>query len=195
MFIRIRRPVISSFFFRLSHGFFAIFLSLFLILPTSLSWVPSAQRLFGGARPSFDRSGHGWRRLILQPPPFLPPPLLLLQVVVLLSRPSWCSFSMWMLALTLSVMSCVKWTPVSVVLYDDKLASVVSPLLPLLLRMLWQMRTAMMVLMMMMRMRMVAFPVMRKWRPLSDLPLSFMTKMGSSFGMMRVVLYLGGELA
>ena len=26
-------------------------------------------------------------------------------------------------------------------------------------------------------------------------PLSFMTKGGSSFGMMRVVLYLGGELA
>ena len=178
MSIGIRRLVISSFFLRLSRRSFAIFLSLFLILPTSLSWVPSAQRLFGGARPSFDRSGHGWRRLILQPPPFLPPPLLLLQVVVLLSRPSWCSFSMWMLALTLSVMSCVKWTPVSVVLYDDKLASVVSPLLPLLLRMLRQMRTAMRMLMMMTRMRMLALPVMRRWRPFSNLPFVIRDKKG-----------------
>ena len=58
------------------------FPSLFMILPTTLSWVPSAQLLFGGARPNFDRSGHEQRQLILWPPPFLPPPLLLLQVVV-----------------------------------------------------------------------------------------------------------------
>ena len=58
MFIRIRRPVISSFFLQLSYRLFAIFLSLFLILPTSLLQVPSAQLLFDRVRPSFDRSDH-----------------------------------------------------------------------------------------------------------------------------------------
>ena len=107
--------MINSFFLWLSRGLFAIFLSLFLILLSTLSRVPSVQLLFSGVRPYFDQSGHRLRRQILQPPPFLPPPLLLPQVVVWLSRPLWRSFSALMLALTLSVMSCVRWTPVSII--------------------------------------------------------------------------------
>ena len=65
MFIRIQRLVISSSFLQLSHGSFATFLSLFLILLTSPPWVPSTPILFDGARPSFDRSGHVWSLWVL----------------------------------------------------------------------------------------------------------------------------------
>ena len=58
MFIAIWRLVISSSFLQLSHESFTIFPSLFLILHTTLSWVPSTQRLFDRARPSFHRSSH-----------------------------------------------------------------------------------------------------------------------------------------
>ena len=81
-----------------------------------------AQRLFDKARPIFDRSGHRprWRRWI-QPLPFHPPLLPLLRVVVWHLRPSWHSLRTWMLALIHSLLSCIKWTPMLVVLHDDKL--------------------------------------------------------------------------
>ena len=47
---------------------------------------------------------------------------------------------------------------------------------------------------MMIRMRMLALPVMRRWRPLSDLLFIIHDKKGESLGIMRVVLYLGREL-
>ena len=56
MSITIWWPMISSFFLRLSRKSFTIFLSLFLILVSTLSWVPSAQLLFGGAKPSFNKA-------------------------------------------------------------------------------------------------------------------------------------------
>ena len=57
-----------------------------------------------------------------------------------------------------------KFCQVNPMLVDTRLASVVSSLLPLLLQMLWQMRTVIIVLIMMMRMRirMLALPVMRR---------------------------------
>ena len=67
-------------------------------------------------------------------------------------------------------------------------------LLHLLLQRLLGMRMLLMVMIMMrMRMRMSALSVMMR-QPLSD-PLSFMTKRVSRFWMMRVVMYLRGELA
>ena len=117
---------------RLSHRSFAIFLSLFLILLSILSWVPSTQCLFGGTRPSFDQSGRRprwWILQPLQPLPFLPPPIILLRRVVWLLRQSWHSFNAWMLALILSLLSCIKWIPMLVVLHDDRLALVASLLL------------------------------------------------------------------
>ena len=115
-------------------------------------------------RPSFDWSGHRLRQRLLQPLSFHPPSLLLLQLVVWRLRRSWHSFSAWMLALTLLVMSCVRWTPVSVVLHDDKLTLVASSYLPLLLQR--RLRTRMLiiapVMMMMMRIRMLTLPVMKR---------------------------------
>ena len=89
--------------------------------------------LFGRVRPSFDWSGREPRRQILQPLPFLPPPLFLLWQVMWLLRQSWHSFSAWMLALILSLLNCIRWTPVLVVLHDDRLTLVASLLLHLLL--------------------------------------------------------------
>ena len=170
----------SSFSLWLSPGSFIIFLSLSLILISLPSWVPLARRLFDGARPSFDWSGQWPRWRILQPPLFLLPPLLLLQVVVWHLRRSWHSFSIWMLALTLSMMSCVSWPLVLVVLHDDRLALVASLLFPLLLQRLLRMRMLMMVLvmMMMMWMRMLPLPMMKRWRLLSDLPFVIRDKKG-----------------
>ena len=172
--------MIISFSLRLSRRSFIIFLSLSLILISLPSWVPLARRLFDGARPSLDWSGQWPRWRILQPPLFLLPPLLLLQVVVWHLRRSWHSFSIWMLALTLSMMSCVSWPPVLVVLHDDKLALVASSLFLLLLQRLLSTRMLMMVLVMMMirRIRMLALPVMRRWRLLSDLPFVIRDKKG-----------------
>jgi len=62
-----------------------------------------------------------------------------------------------MLTLTLSMMSFV-----SVVLHDDRLTLLVSPLLPLLLWRLLQTMMAMMVLTMMMRKKMLALSVMMR---------------------------------
>ena len=99
-------------------------------------------------------------------------------------RRSWCSFSAWMLALTLSLMKWVRWPPVWVVLHDIRLVLVASLLLPLHLHKLQRTRMMMMasVMMMMMRMRMMmlALPVMRRWLLLSDLP--FFIRDKSSFG-------------
>ena len=172
MSIEIWWPVINSFSLWLSRESFTIFLSLSPILISLPSWVPLAWCLFNRVRPSFDRSSHRPRQRILQPPLFLLPPFLFLRVVVWRLRWSWHSFSAWMLAVTFSVMSCVRWTLVSVVLHDDKLALVASSLLPLLLQRLLSTRMLMMVLVMMMirRIRMLALPVMRWWRLLSDLP-------------------------
>ena len=161
--------MINSFFLQLSHGSFTIFLSLFLILLFMLSWVPSTQLLFCEARPSFNRSSRGPRRRILQPLPFLPPPIFLLWLLVWLLRQSWRSFSAYMLTLILFLLSCIRWTPILVVLHDDKLALVASLLLHLLLQRRLRMRMLLLV-MMMMRMRMLALLVMRRWWPLSDLP-------------------------
>ena len=154
--------MISSFFLQVSHRCFAILLSLFLILLSTLSWVPLKRCQFDKARLSFDRSGHKPRRQILSPPPFHPPPLLLLLLLVLwLSRQSWCSFSAWMLTLIHSLLSCIRWTPVSVVLLDGKLALVALWSLPLLLprhpRMMMTPTT-----MIMMRMEMLALPVLTR---------------------------------
>ena len=178
MFIRIRQPVISSFFPSaimqiLCHFSIPIPDSPYFTVIGAIS-VASVRQSEAQLRPKWPQT----RRLILQLLLFLPPLLLLRQVVLWLLRRSWCSFSAWMLALTLSVMSCVRWTPVSIVLNDDRLASMVSPLLPLLLWRLRQMRMAMIVLMMMMRMRMLALLLIMRWRSLSDLPFVIRDKNG-----------------
>ena len=73
------------------------------------SWLSLAVRPLDRVRPSFNQSGHGPRRRLLQPFP-LHPPLLLLPRVVWFSRSSSLNLSALMLALTLLVMSCVRWT-------------------------------------------------------------------------------------
>ena len=141
--------MVSSFSFSYHANHSSFFLSLSLILISLPSWVPLARRLFNEVRPSLDWSSHESRRRIFQPPLFLLPPLLLLWVVVWRLRWSWHRFSAWMLALPLSVMSCVRWPPVSIILHDDGLTLVASSLLPLLLQRLLRMRMLMMVLVMM----------------------------------------------
>ena len=123
------------------------------------------------------------RHLLLHPHPFL----LLLRVVWPLRR-SWYSFSAWMLTLTHSVMSCVRWTLVSFVLLDDRLALVASWCLPLLLQRHLRTRT-----MMMMRMRMLALPAMTWWL-LELIALCHSWTKGEVVLGMRVVMFLGGEL-
>ena len=183
MSIRIRRPVISSFFLRLSCGSFTIFLSPILSLPTSHSCVPLTPILLSGVLHSFARGGFRQKWPLLQLLPLHPPPLLRLQWVKWHLRPSWHSLCAWMLALTLSVMSCVKWTPVLVVSHDDRLSWVVSLWLPLLLHQLLRMRvTLALTVMMLVRMMMLARLVMM--RCLLDVL--------SSFEMRVVILIEGG---
>ena len=79
MSIRILWPVISSSFLPLSHESFSTSPFLFLSPLFSLSWVPSTLALSGEVRLSFSRSGHVWRRSILQ--------LLLLHLLPLLPLP------------------------------------------------------------------------------------------------------------
>ena len=164
MSIRIRRPVISLFFLLLSCGSFATFLSLIPSLPTSRSCVPLTSLPLSGVLHSFARGSLGLRRQYLQ------------------------------LVLTLSVMSCVRWTPMSVVLHDDRLSWLVSLLLPLQLRQPLRMRV-MMAPAVMMLMRMMAMARRVMMRCLLDVltPLSLVTKRRSSFEM-RVVILIGGEL-
>ena len=124
------------------------------------------------------------RHLLLHPHPFL----LLLRVVWPLRR-SWYSFSAWMLTLTHSVMSCIKWTPMSVVLCDSRLALVASWSLLLLLQRHLRIRT----MMIRMRMRMLALLVTTRWQLELHALCHLWQKWGVVLGM-RVVMFLGGEL-
>ena len=163
MSIRIRRLVISSFFLPLSWGFFAIFLSSILSLSTLSICVSLTPLSFDGARHSFDWGSPRLRRQLLQLLLLHPPLLLRLQRVEWHLRQSWHSLCTWMLALTLSASSCVKWTPVLVVLHNDKLSWVVSLSLPLHLHQPLRMRVMMApVVMMLMRMMMMACLVMMR---------------------------------
>ena len=110
--------------------------------------------------------------------------LLLLPRVVWPLRQSWRSFSAWMLVLIHSLLSCVKWTPVLVVLHDDRLTLLASQSLPLLLHRHLRTRTMMVtpVMIMMMRMRMLALLMTMRWLLHSDLPFVIVIKRGSSFG-------------
>ena len=118
---------------------------------------------FVGVRHSLDWGGpkHRWQLLQLL---LLHPPLLLhLMQVEWHLRPLWHSLWAWMLALTFSVMSCVRWTPVSIISYDDKLPWVVSLLLFLLLHWRSRMRVTMApVVRILMRMMVLAHLVMMR---------------------------------
>ena len=144
-------------------------------------WVQLMARPLDRVRHSFNWSGHEPRRRLLQPLPLHPPPLLFLPRVVWLLRPSWLNLSTWMLALTLSVMSCVRWTPVLVVSHNNRLSWMVSPCLHLHLHQLQRMRAMMMapvMMMMLMRMMVLALPVTRRWLLLNDLPFVICDKKG-----------------
>ena len=144
MCIRIQQPMISSFCLQLSCGFYAIFLFLFPLSTTSPLYVP-----FNGVRRNFDQGDPVQQLLpllLLHPHPLLP----LLWVEWHL-RTSWHSFSAWMLALTLSVISCVRWTPVLAALLDARLRWVVTPCLPLL----WPLQMRVMALTMLMMLMIV----------------------------------------
>ena len=131
MYLGIRQLVISSFFLPLSCDSFATFLFPFPSLPISHICVPLMQLSLSGVLHSFARSGPRHRRQLLQLLLLHPPLLLFLQRVEWHLRQSWHSLCAWMLALTLSAMSCVRWTPVSVVSCDDRLWWVVTQWLPL----------------------------------------------------------------
>ena len=118
-----------------------------------------------GARHNYVQGGSG-RQLLPLLQLHSPPLPFLLQEVWLLMQ-SWHNFSAWMLTLTLSMMSYVKWTPVSTVLPDSRLALVVLWSLPLLLprhlRMTRHLRTIMTpTTMMMIRMEMLVVPVLTR---------------------------------
>ena len=166
--------MISLSFLLLSRGSFTTPLSPILSLIISPSCVPLTPVLLNGARPSFYWRSHGPRRQLLHPPPLLLP-----QVVWHL----WWSLrnlSIWMLTLVLSLLSCIRWTLMWLVLHIVRLALVASMLLPLHLHKLRRTRTMMMalVMMMMMRIRMLALLVMRRWLLLSDLPFVIRDKKG-----------------
>ena len=194
MSIRIRWPIISSFFLLLSCGSFAIFLSPISSHPTSRSCVPLVLLSLNEVLHNFTWGNPGQRRSLLKLLPLHPPLLLRLQQVKWHLRPSWHNLCAWMLALTLSVMSCVRWTPVLVVSHNDRLSWVVSLWLPLHLHQHLRIRVTMApAMMMLMRMMMMARLVMM--RCLLDIltNLSLVTKRGSSFEM-RVVILIGGGL-
>ena len=163
MSIGIRQPVISLFSFQLSWGSYAIF-PFHSLFPITFTWcVPLTPLPLNGARSSFVRGG-----LVQQLLPFLllhPPPLPLLLWVVWLWMRSWRNFSAWILALIHSLLSCIRWTPVSVVLLDGRLPLVALWSLPLLLpRHLRHPRTMMTLttMIMMMRMEMLALPTLTR---------------------------------
>ena len=166
----IRWPVISSFFLPLSRGSFAIFLSPFPRSITSLSWVPLTQLPLDGAMLNFARGRCKPRQQLLRLLQFHPALRLLLQQVESLLRPSWHSLCAWMLALTLLVMSCVRWTPVVVVLHDDRLSWVVS-------------RTIVLARLVMMRCLLDVLTLYHSWQK------------GEVVLDMRVVIHIGRELA
>ena len=160
MFIRTRRLVISSFFLLLSRDSFATFLSPIPSLPTSHIYVPLTPLPLSGVLHSFARGNLGQRQQLLWLLPLHPPLLLFLQQVEWHLRPLWHSLSAWMLALTLSVMSYVRWTPVSVILRDDRLWLVVTQWLPLSRHL--RMRVMASAMLMMLRMMMMARLVMMR---------------------------------
>ena len=121
MYIGIRHPVISSSSLLLSRGFYSIFMFPFLFPTTSTLCVPLTPLPLNGARRSFIRGGPGRQLLpLLQ---LHPPPLPLLQREVWLWTRSWRSFSAWMLVSIHSLLSCIKWTPVSAILPDGDASS------------------------------------------------------------------------
>ena len=155
--------MISPSFLLLSRDSFVIFLSLIPCLPTSLSCLPLTLLPLSGVLHSFTRGSPRQRQQLLQLLPLHPPPLFHLQQVEWLLRPLWHNLCSWMLALTLSAMSYVRWTLVLVVLHDDKLSWVVSLSLPLHLRQPLRMRVTMApAVMMLMRMMMMACLVMMR---------------------------------
>ena len=161
MSIRIWRPMISSFSLQLSRGFYAIFLFLFPSPTTSPLCVSLTTLLLNEARCNFNRGG-----LVRQLLPLLLlhlhplPPLLRAKWH---SRTSWRNFSTWMLTSTLSVMSCVRWTPVLAVLLDAKLRWAITPHLPLLWPLQMRVMGPIVLMLPMMRiMEMLAHPVMTK---------------------------------
>ena len=156
MSIRTRRLVISSSFLPLSWDSFDIFPFPILSFPISHICVPLTPLWWSEVLHSFARGSPRRRRQLLQFLRIHPPPLIVQQVEWHL-RPSWNSLCAWIFALTLSVMSCIRWTPMSVVLHDDKLWWVVSQWLPLPLRQLLRMRITMApAMLMMLRMMMMA---------------------------------------
>ena len=191
MYLGIRRLVISSFFLLLSWDSFTTFLFPIPSLPISHICVPLTPLPLSGVLHSFTQGSPRHKRPHLQLLPLHPPLLLLLQWVELHLRPSWHSLCAWMLALTLSTMSCVRWTPVAVISHDDKLWWEATPWLPLPRHL--RMRVMAPAVLMMLRMMMMARRVMM--RCLLDVltPLSLVTKKGSSFEM-RVVILIRGEL-
>ena len=190
MSIGIRHPMIDSSFLSLSWGSYAIFLFLFL-LPTTFTWnVPLMLLPLNGARSSFIRGVLVWQLL-----PFLqlqPPLLPLLQREVWLWTRSWHSFSAWMLALIHFLLSCIRWTLVSVVLLDGRLTLVALWSLPLLLlRHLRHSRTMMtLTMMMMMRIEMLALPALTRCL-LDTLTLCHSWQKWGVVLVMRVVLLRG----
>ena len=194
MSIRIRWPIIGSFFLLLSCGSFAIFLSPISSHPTSRSCVPLVSLSLNGVLHNFTWGNPGQRRSLLKLLPLHPPLLLRLQQVKWHLRPSWHNLCAWMLALTLSVMSCVRWTLVSVVSHDNRLSWVVSLLLPYHLHQPLRMRvtTASTVRMLIRKMVLAHLVMMRCLLDVLTL-LSLVTKRGSNFEM-RVVIFIGGGL-
>ena len=98
---------------------------------------------FDGARHNSDQGGPGQRWRLLQLLPLHPSPLLRLLWVAWHLRPSWHSLCVWMLVLTLLVISCIRWTPMSVVSHNDRQSWVVSLLLLLHLHQPLRMRVTM----------------------------------------------------
>ena len=180
-------PVISSFSLQLSHEFYAIFLFIFPRPTTSLLCVPLITLPLNGARCSFDWGGPVQQLLpLLQ----LHPPLLpLLQREVWLWTLSWRSFSAWMLALILFRLRCIRWTPMSVVLLNGRLALVVLWSLPLLLPRHPTTMTAL-TTMMMVRMEMLALPTLTRCL-LDTLTLYLSWQKGGVVLVMKVVIVRG----
>ena len=184
MYIEIRRPMISSSSLWLSRWFYAIFLFPFPFPTTSMLCVSLMPLPLNRARRSYVRGDLGRQLLpLLQ---LHPPPLPFFLRDVWLMMRSWRSFSVWMLALIHSLLSCIRWTPMLAVLPDGMLALVALWSLPLLLPRHPKM-------MMMMRMEMLALPVLVRCL-LNTLTLCYSWQNGRVVLDMRVVILVGGEL-
>ena len=157
---------------------------------------------FNGAYHSWYRGSSRHRRQLLWLLPPHPPPLLCLQRVEWHLRPSWHSLCAWMLTLILPAISCVRWTPMSVVSHNDRLWWVVSQWLPLLFSRHLRMRVTMAPIVLMM-LRGGSYsgsandandgsPSDNEMFTWFTCPLSLVTKRGSSFEMRVVILIRGG---